>query len=70
MLVLSRKAGEQIWIGSAIQVTVLAIQGGRVRLGFAGSPEIPIHREEVHRRLGADKAAPRADRAASARDAG
>jgi hypothetical protein len=36
MLVLSRKLGEQICIGSRIQVTVLAIQKGRVRLGLGG----------------------------------
>jgi len=38
-------------IGTDIQVTVLAIQGGRVRLGFSGSPEVPIHRAELPRRI-------------------
>lgn len=52
MLVLSRKAGERIWIGPEIELTVLDIHGGRVRLGFAGPPEIPIHRDELVRRTG------------------
>jgi len=51
MLVLSRKEGEGIWIAPGIQVTVVAIQRGRVRLGFSGPREIPIHRGEVRRRI-------------------
>ena len=51
MLVLSRKAGERVSIGSEIQVTVLGIQKGKVKLGFLGPPEVPIHREEVRQRI-------------------
>ena len=51
MLVLSRKAGERVSIGSEIQVTVLGIQKGKVKLGFLGPPEVPIHREEIKRRI-------------------
>ena len=49
MLVLSRKLGERICIGSGIQVTVLAIQKGRVRLGLAAPRELPIYRQELCR---------------------
>ena len=34
MLVLSRKQGEGIVIGDDVTVTVVGIQGGRVKLGF------------------------------------
>lgn len=51
MLVLSRKTGEQVRIGAGIEVKVLAIRGGRVRLGFSGPVGVPIHREEVFRRI-------------------
>ncbi len=51
MLVLSRKAGERVSIGSEIVVTVLGIQKGKVKLGFLGPPEVPIHREEIRRRI-------------------
>jgi carbon storage regulator len=51
MLVLSRKAGEQVSIGSEIKVTVLGIHKGKVKLGFLGPPEVPIHREEIKRRI-------------------
>lgn len=53
MLVLSRKNGEQVVIGRDIVVTVLSIQGGRVKLGFSGPAEVPIHREELRQQIDA-----------------
>lgn len=55
MLVLSRNLGERIVIGNNVIVTVLEIRGDRVRLGFDGPSEVPIHREELHRRLAAEQ---------------
>jgi carbon storage regulator CsrA len=52
MLVLSRKSGERVSIGREIEVTVLGIHKGRVKLGFLVPPEIPIHREEAQRNAG------------------
>ena len=49
MLVLSRKRGERTMIGDTISVTVLEVHGDRVKLGFTGPAEVPIHREEVYR---------------------
>jgi carbon storage regulator len=49
MLVLSRKHGEAIVIGDGITVTVLAVEGGRVKLGVVAPREVPIHREEIGR---------------------
>jgi carbon storage regulator len=51
MLVLSRKRGETTVIGGEITVTVLEIRGDRVKLGFTGPAEVPIHREEIYRAL-------------------
>ena len=51
MLVLSRKQGEHVVVGNGITVTVIAVKGGRVKLGFQGPADVPIHREEVHRRI-------------------
>jgi carbon storage regulator len=48
MLVLTRKRGERTMIGDEISVTVLEVRGDRVKLGFAGPAEVPIHREEVY----------------------
>lgn len=47
MLVLTRKTGEAIHIGSGIEVTVLSVAKGRVRLGLTAPREVPVHRAEV-----------------------
>jgi len=47
MLVLTRKQGEQIWIGDNICVTVLAIEGNRVRLGVKAPADVSILRVEL-----------------------
>ena len=49
MLVLTRKLGERIVIDDRITVTVLEVQGNRIRLGIEASKEIPIKREELLR---------------------
>jgi carbon storage regulator len=51
MLVLSRKSGEEIVVDNDITVTVIEIRGGRVKLGFEGPSEIPIHRKEIYCRI-------------------
>jgi carbon storage regulator len=56
MLVLSRKAGERVSIGSDIEVTILGIHKGKVKLGFMGPAEVPIHREEIRRRIELEEA--------------
>ena len=57
MLILCRRAGETVFVGDIIQVTVLAVKGNQVRIGFECPPEIPVHREEVYRRIQAEKEA-------------
>lgn len=47
MLVLSRKVGEDIMIGNQIAVSVIAIQGKRVRLAFNAPDEVVIRRAEL-----------------------
>ena len=49
--VLSRKLNESIVINHDIVVTVLAVQGGRVRLGIEAPLEIPVHRQEVYEKM-------------------
>ncbi len=51
MLVLSRKTGEWTVIAGNIRVVVLTVQKNRVKLGFEGPAEVPIHREEVLERI-------------------
>ena len=51
MLVLTRKRGEAVVIGDGITVTVLEVQGDRVRLGFNAPVDVPIHRQEIRQRI-------------------
>ena len=51
MLVLTRKIGERVVIGHNIEVTVLKIQGNRVKLGIRGPADVPIHRKELQARI-------------------
>ncbi len=45
MLVLTRKIGERVVIGSDIEISVIAVQRSRVRLGFAAPRQLPIRRK-------------------------
>lgn len=47
MLVLSRRVGERIVIDGNITVTVVEIQGGKIRLGIEAPKEVPVWREEI-----------------------
>lgn len=51
MLVLSRKSGERVLVGDDVEVTVLEIDGDRVKLGFDAPRYVPICRAEIHREL-------------------
>ena len=51
MLVLTRKSGESIVIGSDIRVTVLEIQGRQIRLGVEAPSDVAVHRGEVYERI-------------------
>jgi carbon storage regulator len=55
VLVLNRKKGERVVIGNSVFVTVLEVRGDRVKLGFEGPGEVPIHREELASRLAAEE---------------
>ena len=47
MLVIARRVDESIAIGDTISVTVLGIEGDRVKLGITAPRDILILREEV-----------------------
>ena len=51
MLVLSRRDGEEIQIGSHVTVLVVKIGRGKVRIGIAAPKEIPVHRAEITAKL-------------------
>lgn len=52
MLVLGRKVSETIVIGDNIELTVLAVQGGRVKLGISAPKHVSIRRSELAAQFG------------------
>lgn len=50
MLVLTRKTGDDIWIGDDIRIVVSQCRHGEVRLAFDAPREVPIFRGEIKRR--------------------
>jgi carbon storage regulator len=50
MLVLTRRLGEEIVIAGNIRVSVVAIQGDRVRLGIIAPDSVTVDRQEIHER--------------------
>lgn len=57
MLVLSRKVGERIYIADNIELTIVGVQGGRLRLGISAPENVSIHRAEVQQRVNQERAA-------------
>lgn len=51
MLVLTRRDGESLKIGDEVTVTVLGIRGSEVRIGIAAPRAIPVHREEIYKKV-------------------
>ena len=48
MLVLTRKSGQGVVIGDDIRISIVSIDGDRVRVGIEAPKEISVHREEVY----------------------
>ena len=50
MLVLTRKAGEQIIIQGNIRISIVSVGPGRVKIGIDAPADVKIDRQEVHER--------------------
>lgn len=47
MLVIRRRAGESLFIGEDVEVSILEIAGSQVKLGISAPREVPILRTEI-----------------------
>ena len=48
MLLLTRKQGESIRIADNIEVRVLEVRRGQVKIGIEGPRSVSVHRQEVY----------------------
>ena len=48
MLILNRKIGEGIILGDNIEIKILDIQDGKIKIGIEAPKDIPILRKEVY----------------------
>jgi carbon storage regulator len=51
MLVLMRRPQETLTIGKDVTVTVLGVRGNQVRIGVQAPKDVPVHREEIYKRI-------------------
>lgn len=51
MLLLTRKQGESIRIADNIEVRVLEVRRGQVKIGIEGPRQVSVHRREVYDRI-------------------
>lgn len=56
MLILTRRAGETVMIGSDVTITVLGVKGNQVRIGIDAPKDVAVHREEIFERIQNEKA--------------
>jgi carbon storage regulator len=56
MLILTRRVGESVMVGTEVTVTVPGVKGNQVRLGVNAPMEVAIHREEIYERVKDQKA--------------
>ena len=57
MLILTRRVGEKLVIGENVIVTVLGVKGNQIRIGIDAPPEVQVHREEIFKRILAEREA-------------
>jgi carbon storage regulator len=55
MLILTRRAGETVMIGSDVTITVLGVKGNQVRIGINAPKDVAVHREEIYERIQNEK---------------
>jgi len=57
MLILTRRVGETVMIGSDITVTILGVKGNQVRVGIKAPKTVPVHRLETWERIQKERGA-------------
>ncbi len=56
MLVLSRQKDESLMIGDDIEIVIVDVKGGKVRLGINAPRSVSVHRKEIYEAIQREKA--------------
>ncbi len=59
VLILTRKVGESIMIGESVQVRILGLRAGQVKIGIDAPKDLQVHREEIYQRILTEQNDPR-----------
>jgi carbon storage regulator len=51
MLILTRRIGERLVIGTDVTVTVMGFKGNQVRIGVNAPKDVTVHREEIFEQI-------------------
>jgi carbon storage regulator len=54
MLILSRRTDQRLVIGDNIEITVVELKDGHVRLGITAPKNVPVHRKELLDQIAAE----------------
>jgi len=55
VLTLSRQEQESIMIGDDVEIKILRVSGGTVRVGIEAPKAIPVHRKEIYVKIQKEK---------------
>jgi carbon storage regulator len=55
VLILTRKVGESIMIGDSVEVKILGLRAGQVKIGIEAPKDLKVHREEIYERIRAEE---------------
>lgn len=56
MLVLTRRCNESIMINDDIEISILGISKGQIKIGFEAPKKMKIHRKEIYNKIQQEKA--------------
>ena len=49
-MILTRRVGETLMVGTEVTVTVIGVKGNQVRVGIGAPKDVAVHREEIYER--------------------
>ena len=54
-MILSRKVGQSVMIGDSVEVKVLGLRAGQIKIGIEAPKDVTVHREEIYERICAEE---------------